>query len=96
MRALSIALLLVSCAHRRSVEPEIPPPNVTIPATDGDARACQRLYELGCSEAMAGCLAVFTAARTDGVVIPPCLATAKTVADVRACGDASTLTVECR
>jgi hypothetical protein len=75
----------------------VPPPNTVIPATDVDARACLRLAELGCPEAQNGCLAAFSAARTDHVVTPSqCIADALSVDEVRKCGDVSTLTFECK
>lgn len=76
---------------------EIPSPNPVVPATDVDARACLRIAELQCPEAMNGCLSAFSAARTDGRLVPStCIAGSLTVEEVRACGDASTLTVECK
>lgn len=109
MKLLVLVLALLSACHPPPLAPldpsglppraddEIPPPNTVVPATDVDARACLKLAELGCPEAMSGCLSAFSAARTDGVVVPSiCIAAALSVDEVRKCGDVSTLTVECR
>lgn len=108
MRFAALLLALAACtpAPLAPLDPsglppraddDIPPPNAVVPATDVDARACLKLAELRCPEAMNGCLAAFSAARTDGVVVPSiCIAGALTVDEVRACGDVSTMRVECK
>ena len=109
MKRFVLALALLSACHPPPVAPldpsglppraddELPPPNRVVPATDVDARACLRLAELQCPEAMQGCLSAFSAARTDGVLVPSqCIAGALSVDEVRRCGDPSTLTVECK
>lgn len=108
MKYLAFAILLAACTPKPlapldktglppRADGDIPARNQVVPATDVDARACLRLAELGCPEAMNGCLSAFSAARTDHVVVPSqCIAGALSAAEVRKCGDVSTLTFECK
>lgn len=80
--------------------PEVPVPNVIVPALPDDYTACAHLGVLGCPEALPpwdSCVGTMVQARTDGLIIPTtCVIAAKTQAEVRVCGDPTrTMTFEC-
>lgn len=82
-------------------EAYIPPPNPVVPATGDDNALCAKLGMLGCSDAWprkGSCVEMFTQVHTDNIQVPyACYEQAKTVDDIRKCGDPKReLTLRCK
>ncbi len=96
-----VSAMLVACCTREPMPPEPPIVEVDVDAGAGPfARACQNLKRLGCPEAEPNsvgqtCAQVMTRASWIAVVPTECIGRAPTVADVRACGTASSLRIRC-
>lgn len=99
MRAIWIAVALIACT------PELPP-KPPYASSDRDApdtplgAACARLRHLGCPEGYPnrrGRTCFETLASSGELVAIPdvCIRASATIADVRSCGDASTMRVRC-
>lgn len=96
-------ITITETTHR---DPDVPPPLQPVYATDGDAEACAKLVELGCTEGnprRGTCIDTFRHARTNegkgnaGAIdrVSACVASAANVVAVRGCGGQWSLTFEC-
>lgn len=96
---LSCVLVVVACGSTWSPPPISPPTDRDGPGNPM-GQACIRLREVGCPEGWPSrsgrtCFETLTSAAELASVPSACLAGARSVDDVRACGSANTVRVRC-